>query len=116
MRRFEANTGIKAELSSAGELDSLPDDEEIAVFRVVQEALANIGRHAEAARVGVSLAATDGGVELRVTDDGRGFDVGSTPRKGLGLDGMAERARLVGGELTIESRPGAGTALTLRVR
>jgi signal transduction histidine kinase len=53
-------------------------------------------------------------VELTVRDDGRGFDVG-TPKRGLGLGGMAERARLVGGELTIESQPGGGTELSLKV-
>jgi two-component system, NarL family, sensor histidine kinase UhpB len=115
VRRFAAQTGIEADLRTAGEASSLAPDQEIAIYRVAQEALANVARHADASRVEVDLEADAAGLELRVRDDGRGFDpVGSGPR-GLGLDGMAERARLVGGELTIDSRLGAGTELVMRV-
>jgi two-component system, NarL family, sensor histidine kinase UhpB len=116
VRRFAAQTGIEADLRTAGEASSLAPDQEIAIYRVAQEALANVARHADASRVEVDLEADSAGLELRVRDDGRGFDaVGSRPSSGLGLDGMAERARLVGGELTIDSRPGLGTELCLRV-
>jgi two-component system, NarL family, sensor histidine kinase UhpB len=115
VRRFAAQTGIKADLSATGESSELQPDEEIAIFRIAQEALANIARHAEASSVEVDLRAEQGGgVQLTVRDDGRGFET-DRPTRGLGLGGMAERARLVGGELTIESRPGAGTQLCLRV-
>src|SRR3954454_7995797 len=116
VRRFAEQTGIKADLDSCGTELRLEPDEEIAVFRVAQEALANIARHADASSVQVGLRADDDGIELTVRDDGRGFcpDEPATGG-GLGLGGMAERARLVGGELTIESRPGGGTELLLRV-
>jgi two-component system sensor histidine kinase UhpB len=115
VRRFAAQTGIKADLSASGESSALQPDEEIAIYRIAQEALANIARHADARSVEVALRSENGGgVQLTVRDDGRGFEPGR-PTGGLGLGGMAERARLVGGELTIESQPGAGTQLCLRV-
>jgi two-component system, NarL family, sensor histidine kinase UhpB len=114
VRRFAAQTGIEADLKSDGESTTLAPDEEIAIYRIAQEALANIARHADAKKVEVDLRTGSDGVELTVRDDGRGFET-DRPASGLGLGGMAERARLVGGELTIESRPGAGTELCLRV-
>jgi two-component system sensor histidine kinase UhpB len=115
VRRFAAQTGIKADLNASGEDSRLQPDEEIAVFRIAQEALANVARHAGASRVQVDFRAGDGGLSLTVSDDGRGFEPGRPNGRGLGLGGMAERARLVGGELTIESQPGGGTELSLRV-
>jgi two-component system sensor histidine kinase UhpB len=114
VRRFAAQTGIKADLNAVGESSSLAPDEEIAVYRIAQEALANVARHAGASLVEVDLNAAGAGLQLTVRDDGRGFETHRTG-DGLGLGGMAERARLVGGELTIESRPGSGTELCLRV-
>src|SRR4051794_7935630 len=116
IRRFASQTGIEADLRTSGETADLAPDQEIAVYRVAQEALANVARHADASRVEVDLEAAADGLELRVRDDGRGFESGGRgDGLGLGLDGMAERARLVGGELTIDSRPGSGTELVLRV-
>ncbi|GAC1315965.1 MAG: HAMP domain-containing sensor histidine kinase [Thermoleophilaceae bacterium] len=114
VRRFAEQTGIRADFTSRGEPLSLAPDQEIAVYRVAQEALANVARHSRAERVDVQLDASSSGVALTVTDDGRGFDPLDRGR-GLGLGGMAERARLVGGELSIQSRPGVGTELSLRV-
>jgi two-component system sensor histidine kinase UhpB len=114
LRRFASQTGIDADLRTRGQASELDADQEIAIYRVAQEALANVARHAEASRVEIDLDAAPGALELRVRDDGRGFN--ATRRgTGLGLDGMAERARLVGGELTIDSQPGRGTELVLRV-
>ena len=90
-------------------------DQEIAIYRIIQEALNNVAQHSGAERVEIDLAAErGGGVQLRVADDGRGFDA-SHSNGGLGLGGMAERARLVGGRLEIDSSPGSGTALSLEV-
>ena len=114
VRRFAAQTGIQADLKTRGEAADLGPDEEIAIYRVAQEALANVARHAEARRVQIDLDTSGSALELRVRDDGRGFESGGR-RRGLGLDGMAERARLVGGELAIESVPGTGTELVMRV-
>ena len=114
VRRFAAQTGIEADLNTRGEAADLAPDQEIAVYRVAQEALANVARHAEASRVQIDLDTSGSALELRVRDDGRGFNEHGR-RHGLGLDGMAERARLVGGELEIDSVPGAGTELVMRV-
>src|SRR3954453_10076140 len=87
VRRFAAQTGIKADLNTTGESGGLQPDEEIAIYRIAQEALANIARHAEAQSVEVDLRADEGGVQLTVRDDGRGFEPGR-PARGLGLGGM----------------------------
>jgi PAS domain S-box-containing protein len=83
------------------------------VYRVLQEALTNVARHAGARSVNVRLVRRSGSVELRVQDDGAGF----TPGKGgrLGLRGMRERAALLGGSVEVESQPGAGTTITARI-
>jgi two-component system sensor histidine kinase UhpB len=123
LKRFSTRTGIEVRLRTDGEPNELPEVVQTAIYRVAQEALANVGRHAGATAVEVDLEADDGAAELRVRDDGVGFDPGTIPRAGsegpgagLGLGGMAERARLVGGELDVRSAPGGGTSVTLRVR
>jgi len=113
-RRFAAQTGVPADVRVEGEPAPLESDQEIAVYRFVQEALSNVAQHAGASRLDVALSANDGGLEVTVRDDGRGFDAGGEAA-GLGLSGMAERARLVGGKLEVDSRPGGGTSLTLVV-
>jgi two-component system sensor histidine kinase UhpB len=106
---------IEADLATEGDFSDLGDDAQLVVYRVAQEALSNAARHGEAARVEVRLRRTDGGgVTLEVADDGRGFPFDESER-GLGIAGMRERALLVGGELTIESRPGHGTTVHLSV-
>jgi two-component system sensor histidine kinase UhpB len=121
LKRFSARSGIEARLDTAGDPHELPDVVQTAIYRVAQEALTNVTRHAGATIVELALAERDGGVELRVSDDGSGFDPAvlphatSSPGGGLGLVGMAERARLVGGELDVRSAPGGGTTITLRV-
>ena len=112
VRRFATQTGIEAELVTRGDANELSDDQEIAVYRVAQEALQNAARHSGASHVTVELAAQNGDVSLRVHDDGSGFER-DRPSHGLGLGGMQERARLVGGRLRIDSSSGAGTLLTL---
>jgi len=114
VRRFSEHTGIEAGLSAAGSASELAEDRQTVVYRVTQEALNNVARHSGAGRVEVDLADRDGALELRVRDDGRGFEQAGV-ELGLGLLGMAERARLVGGSLTVDSRPGAGTSVVLEV-
>jgi two-component system sensor histidine kinase UhpB len=113
LKLFSASTGIETGISTRGDASKLGDDEEIAVYRVAQEALTNAARHASAGRVDVELFTGPGGTELRVRDDGQGFDIGARHGHGLGLDGMAERARLLGGELDVRSAPGMGTTVEL---
>ncbi|WER50176.1 PAS domain-containing sensor histidine kinase [Cupriavidus sp. WKF15] len=96
----------------------VPEQTAIAMFRIVQEALSNAVRHANATAVSVHLAQVDGQIELRVQDNGAGWDKQSSgrgPRKSLGLLGIRERARLLGGTVAIDSVPGAGFCLTVRI-
>lgn len=86
-----------------------------AAFRIVQEALTNAVRHGGAAHVRVSGRRQRDGFEIEVADDGRGIDPSSTPRGRLGLAGMRERARLVGGSAEIVGTPGHGTTVTVRL-
>lgn len=106
---------IEAGFDAEGDFSGLGDDAQLVVYRVAQEALSNAARHSGAASVEVGLRRGGGGdVELRVADDGCGFAFEESER-GLGIGGMRERALLVGGELTIESRPGHGTTVRLSV-
>ena len=107
-------SGLRAELSAEGELADLDDDVQLVLYRVAQEALNNAARHSRARRVDVRLRRAGDAVELGVADDGRGFAFEQSER-GLGIAGMRERALLVGGELTIESRPEQGTSVRLSI-
>ena len=98
----------------------LPGDLEVICFRIVQEALTNVTRHARAQAVMVSVRAIDDAIQLTIGDDGVGFDVAeamdlASRGKSIGLLGMRERAALAGGELTIESAPGKGTTIQARL-
>jgi two-component system sensor histidine kinase UhpB len=88
---------------------------EIALYRVAEEAVANAARHAGASRVEVELRRERERIELRIVDDGRGFDAAHPAPPALGLAAMRERVALVGGELVVASRPGAGVSVVARV-
>ncbi len=116
LRGFGESTGVEATLDTRGDPDALDEEKQTVIYRVAQEALTNAGRHAKAHRIDVALQAGAEGAVLSVRDDGLGFDPVAARGTGrLGLDGMAERARLVGGELDLRSSPGAGTEVTLRL-
>jgi two-component system, NarL family, sensor histidine kinase UhpB len=106
--------GVAAGLVTDGDFSDPDSDVQLVVYRVAQEALSNAARHSGAGRIGVELRRLQDGVELDVNDDGRGFAFDDS-EGGLGIAGMRERALLLGGELTIESRPGQGTNVRLRV-
>ena len=95
----------------------LPEHMEVALYRIAQEALQNVVKHARASAASVQLCRSASRAVLRVTDDGRGFDVASRPddASSYGLASMAERAELIGGRLTVTSRPGVGTTVTASV-
>lgn len=109
--------GIEVEVS--GTDVELGADAETALYRVTQEALNNVAKHAEATRVCIELARSDDELELSITDDGRGFDTSGRDRlvrEGhFGLAGMGERLAMVEGTMDVDSEPGRGTALILRV-
>ena len=106
LRRFKAQYGIETTLSTEGELDDLGSDQQLVLYRVTQEALNNVvpARGRAEAWPSTSPAPT-GACELSVADDGGGFVLGEEER-GLGLEGMAERARLVNGEFEVDAKPG----------
>ena len=93
----------------------LEPEDEMGVFRVVQEALSNATRYSNARRIAVTLSSDGYFLEVRVTDDGIGFDTSTTASRGLGLAGMRERAAILRAELSVESSPGQGTTVTMRV-
>jgi signal transduction histidine kinase len=95
----------------------LPRETETAVYRVVQEAYQNIGKHSQASRVNLLLTSTDTLLELNVADDGIGFEVGRAMAqpKSFGLNGMRERIALLGGRLEIHSSPGHGATIAMRL-
>jgi two-component system, NarL family, sensor kinase len=101
-----------------GDAFDLPEEAKTALFRVTQEALANIAKHALAPHTGIELAFAPSGIELRIADDGRGFEfelVQRDPTRGIGLRNMRERLASIGGEFEVRSAPGAGTTLTASV-
>ncbi|MDO8614875.1 MAG: sensor histidine kinase [Dehalococcoidia bacterium] len=115
--RFEKQTGVRpaAGIDPEIELNSLS---ELTVFRVLQECLGNIQKHARAASVEVLLRRNGEGCWLSISDDGRGFDSASATNggsEGVGLIGMCERAELVGGNLSVDSGPGRGTCVKLTI-
>ncbi|WP_214366880.1 GAF domain-containing sensor histidine kinase [Pseudonocardia sp. H11422] len=100
--------------------ERLPEHVEIALYRIAQEALQNVQKHAGATTVRMRFAVRAGAARLEVGDDGCGFDIGAgelpvADRSGYGMRSMAERAELVGGTLAVRSRPGSGTTVTVTV-
>jgi signal transduction histidine kinase len=93
----------------------LPPEAETALYRIVQEALTNVVKHASARRVSITLVRKEGFAVVVVEDDGRGFERDATRPGSLGFVGMRERLELVGGRLTVESAPGAGTTIAAEV-
>ena len=96
-------------------LDSLDSDVALCLFRVVQEALTNAARHARARTIGVSFLTTADSVELNVVDDGVGFVASERARSGLGLRSIHERVRFMRGNVSVDSRPGEGTKVLVRI-
>jgi two-component system sensor histidine kinase DegS len=112
--------GIETELEVTGETQRLMPEEELVLFRIAQEALSNVRRHAEASQVSVEVEFCPTRVRMSLEDNGRGFSaphrIGDLVSAGrLGLIGMHERARLLGGTLAIQSEPGKGTVITVEV-
>ncbi|HEU5318090.1 MAG TPA: GAF domain-containing sensor histidine kinase, partial [Chloroflexota bacterium] len=111
-RTLTAETGVRAALSTSGALDRLPLRVEAELYRIAQEALANVRKHAAATSVALTLRAARTRVTLIVKDDGVGFDASAHPPAGChGLDGMRERARVLGGRLRVESARGHDTTV-----
>jgi signal transduction histidine kinase len=112
-REVSRRTGMAVKVSAQAEADDLPEGLSICLYRVAQEALQNISRHAQAKTVNIELKQEAGRLVLSVHDDGVGFDAAHV--RGLGMVGMEERLRQVGGSLRVSSQPGRGTTLVAEV-
>ena len=112
---FAEQTGLKVELESRLQDDRLPEEVETVLYRIVQEALTNIVKHAQASRVSIVVTQKPGAVGAVIEDDGRGFDPDQSVDGGIGLIGMRERVALLDGSMTIETAPGKGTTLVIEV-
>lgn len=118
LRGLARRHDIDVDLSQSGMADRLPRETEVAAYRIVQEALTNVARHARAAHCHVRLCRVPSSLTVEVEDDGRGFDIDAATgenRRGLGLISIRERAAHVGGKLSIVSTPGHGTRLSVEL-
>jgi signal transduction histidine kinase len=111
---FAEQTGISVDFQTALADERLPEEVETALYRIVQESLTNVVKHARARRVSILLARKEGSVKAVVEDDGRGFDPAQAG-DGFGLVGMRERLALLGGRLEVESGVAAGTTIAAEV-
>ena len=110
--RLRRRSPVEVSLDIDPTVGHIGKDAGLCLFRVAQEALNNVARHASARKASLVLRGVDGGVLLAIRDDGVGFDAaGARPARSLGLAGMRERVRLVNGTLDVESTPGQGTAI-----
>ncbi len=122
IKEYQRKFSIEAEFSALGLKERLPAEVETALYRIVQEALTNVARHSGAQKVQVQLRENAQAICAKISDDGRGFDVGqlkelptSGQERGWGLVGMHERAHLLDGTLRIDSQPGKGTTIDVRI-
>ena len=114
VRDFTRRYAIDAELRMDGDFTALSDKHRTCVYRIVQEAMTNCVRHAQAKTIRVDVSAGDGQLRVLVVDDGVGLDP-ARPRSGLGLKGIDERVRELGGTMTISRQPGLGTTLAVQL-
>jgi signal transduction histidine kinase len=113
-KEFSRRCGIPVSVNIEGKLDKLPEALRLCLYRAIQEAMTNCGKHAEASRVTVVVKQDETRVTASVQDDGRGFDaLVQTP--GLGLMGMTERVRALQGRMSVASEPGCGTVISLEL-
>src|SRR6185436_10638169 len=115
MKTFREQTGIRVSLSAFAAVEQVHGDKRTVLYRVAQEALTNIARHARASRAEVKIQQMNGSICMKIKDDGKGFQTenhlhGKKQRR-LGLLGMRERVEMIRGKFTIQSAPGKGTTI-----
>ena len=116
VKDVSARIGIEVAFVPKGDLDNIEDAIKTGLYRILQECLTNVSRHAQARTVDVLLIATEHEIEMRVVDDGCGFGAEARRKPGtFGLFGLGERASQLGGSVTVESAPAAGTRITVRL-
>ena len=116
LKTLSRRTGIATTVEREGSFDALTPSQRIALLRVLQEAISNVRQHSRASSVHVALLESGDGVRMEIGDDGQGFDADAVVpdpegRSGIGVVGMRERLRLLGGRLELESSPGHGTTV-----
>ena len=116
-RSFESRHGVRVVVQQEGLANRLPRAVELATYRIVQEALTNVAKHARATEIAITVRREDAGLEIAVEDDGSGFDPGDVTdtQRGLGLVGMRERVALLDGRVALESARGEGTRVRVRL-
>ncbi len=116
VENFGQRTGIACELSIGDRDLHLSGEHATAIFRIIQESLTNVAKHAQATHADITIETENGALVVRIEDDGVGF-AADTPRKphSFGLFGLRERASLMGGEVSIASAPGEGTRIEVRL-
>jgi signal transduction histidine kinase len=112
---YQARFGVQVDFVTQGIDDRLPLEIETSIYRIVQEALTNVARHARASAASVIVDRRRGTIRIIVEDNGVGFVPATRPEKSLGLQGIRERAALFNGTLTIEAEPGSGTSLFIEI-
>jgi signal transduction histidine kinase len=120
MKHFTAQSGVRTHLKAFAGVEKLDTARRTVLFRVAQEALTNVARHAQASRADVSIEELPEGICMKIKDDGKSFEVESALNgKGsnrLGLLGMRERLEMIGGHFSVESAPGQGTTITAQLK
>jgi len=116
----EEYSGLKTSITVSGETRRLPERTELVLFRIIQEAIRNTWRHSSASRADIKIVFNNGRVRITVSDNGKGFippkSMGDLAKDGkLGLAGMHERARLIGGKMGVHSEPGKGTEIIVEI-
>lgn len=116
---FSNDTGIRVDMTASAKMRTLTNERRTVLYRVAQESLINIARHAQAGKVNVDVKERTNGVSMQIHDDGQGFDaeglLQSRKSRRMGLLGMRERVEMVGGTFTITSTPGQGTTVAARI-
>jgi two-component system, NarL family, sensor histidine kinase DegS len=113
---FTTRHRLPAQLNIHGADPGFADDQQLTIFRIMQECLTNIAKHARATEVAIDVFFEQNNVKMLIADNGVGFDPSKTPKHHYGLMNMKERARKIGGQVDISSAPGEGTSITLRVQ
>jgi signal transduction histidine kinase len=114
--QLQSSTGINIDINAPEEINNLTPEVKTGMYRIFQESLTNVVRHAEAKKVDVCLAVADKMIILHIKDDGKGFDISaSSQKRTLGILGMKERSLGMGGEYIIESYPGRGTSVMVTI-
>ncbi|MBU8905979.1 sensor histidine kinase [Desertibacillus haloalkaliphilus] len=115
LRTFEQHTNIPIDFKSFGKEQRMPQQLEVALFRLIQEAVQNAQKHANPTQINVRIEIKPTKVIMIVKDDGKGFDVETTKEGSFGLVGMKERVSMLKGQMTIDSTPGSGTLVAISI-